>query len=192
MQPFFAACQSLLARSSICPLHNAKLAQLDLHRFRHRLTSCRFDDCLFGYTIFISIDLDYQYQWPSFQSCIESQTCRFPGLPLLGRQDAVAWKQTSSFLTQSSRMPILLQLGNFWSPVAVASRHFHVCGSWRREMYWDVTMSYGWPVPIIADANWCQPCSAVIRPAEANCQDQRSGSRVMQRPRRLKWWYDMI
>ena len=149
----------------------------------------------------------YQYQWlsicgpmrcmsfhvSSFQSCIESQTCRFPGLPLLGRQDAVAFS-TNQAVTHTVMMPDAngLQLGNFWSPVAVASRHFHVCGSWRREMYWDVTMSYGWPVPIIADANWCQACSAVIRPAEANCQDQRSGSRVMQRPRRLKWWYDMI
>lgn len=99
------------------------------------LTSCRFDDCLFGYTIFISIDLDYQYQWPSFQSCIESQTCRFPGLPLLGRQDAVAFS-TNQAVTHTVMMPDAngLQLGNFWSPVAVASRHFHVCGSW----LWDV------------------------------------------------------
>ena len=84
-----------------------------------------------------------------------------------------------------------LQLGNFWSPVAVASRHFHVCGSW----LWDVLRCHDvlWLTrAIIADANWCQACSAVIRPAEANCQDQRSGSRVMQRPRRLKWWYNDI
>ena len=54
----------------------------------------------------------------------------------LAAKDAVAFSTNQAVPhTTSSRMPIWLQLGNFWSPVAVASRHFHVCGSWRREMY---------------------------------------------------------